>query len=161
GGRRRHRRHAQPPLLLLPRLPPAGPLALAHHHHLVLQRVPLLLARVVAPLPPLGAARRPLRAVEKKLADLLGPELDPALGDAEEAGQQWLDTADGAADGGAVHREEEAEEDVADVGPVVDQQGEQLVRDAEGELGAGARPAPAAGALPAAALGAEPGLFDL
>src|SRR5215212_1505203 len=50
-GRRRHRRDPQPPLLFLLGLAPARLLPLAHHHDLVLQRVPLLLARVVAPLP--------------------------------------------------------------------------------------------------------------
>jgi hypothetical protein len=72
--------------------------------------VPLLLARVVAPLPLLRAVRRPLGGVEEQLADLVGLEFDPAFGDAEDAGQQRLQRVDVAADGRVIDAEEEAEE---------------------------------------------------
>src|SRR5262245_7067513 len=72
-----------------PRLGPRPRLLLpAHHHYLGLQRVPLLLARVVPPLAPSRPSGRPLRGVEKKLADVLLGQRDLALGDAEDALQQ-------------------------------------------------------------------------
>src|SRR5262249_38506894 len=98
--RRRDRRDPQPPLLPpLGLLAPARPLALAHHDELVLQRVPLLLARVIAPLPLLGPVLRPLAGVEKSFLDLILLQFDPAFGDAEDAGEQRLEDAEVAADG--------------------------------------------------------------
>ena len=133
----------------------AGPLALAGHDDLVLDRVPLLLAAVVAALPPAGAADGLLGGVEEQLAHLVGAQLGPALGEAEHPGQQRLQGVDVPADRRIVHAEEEPQERVGDVRAVVDQKHQQPV--AQGRLELAPRTRLAAPARPLGPAG--PGLL--
>ena len=104
-------------------------------HHLVLERVPLLLPRVEPLLPPRRPGDRPLGGVEEQLADLVRARVRTRRSGMRKmpassgwSGLMLRPTAD------VVDAEQEAEEGVGGVRPVVHQEHQQAVGQGEGVL---------------------------
>jgi hypothetical protein len=85
------------------------------------------------------AAHRLARWRRRKLPDLIGPEFHPPSGMGKMPARSGWSGVDGAANGTAIEAEEEPELGVCGVGPVVHQEGRQVVGQREGELAPGPR----------------------